>query len=234
VHCGQTVDRIEPARAGWRAWAGPRALTSAPVLIVANALAAPQLLGMPPVAAVPGCITRIDPAGVAALRAGLTGAGYLLNAGMENWAGIGATYEVDAGAGLEPGLEPRLEPAAARAGNLARLARLLHTAPEVRPIGAFEAARCVARDRLPLAGALVDAPAAQALAHAAAAQLSDLPRRAGLFASYAFGSRGLTLAVLAAELIAARIEGEPWPVERALADALDPARALLRQLRRPR
>jgi tRNA 5-methylaminomethyl-2-thiouridine biosynthesis bifunctional protein len=36
---------------------------------------------------------------------------------------------------------------------------------------------------------------------------------------------------LAAELIASQIEGDPWPIERELAEALDPARFLLRALR---
>jgi tRNA 5-methylaminomethyl-2-thiouridine biosynthesis bifunctional protein len=64
------------------------------------------------------------------------------------------------------------------------------------------------------------------------AQFDDLPRHAGLHCSFAHGSRGLTLAALAGELIAAQAEGEPLPVERALADAVDPGRVLLRRLRR--
>ena len=39
---------------------------------------------------------------------------------------------------------------------------------------------------------------------------------------------------LAAELLAAQIEGEPLPLEAALADALDPARFVLRARRAPR
>ena len=64
------------------------------------------------------------------------------------------------------------------------------------------------------------------------AHLVDVPRRQGLYACFALGSRGLTLAPLLAELIAASIEGEPLPVERALAAAVDPARFLLGSLRR--
>jgi tRNA 5-methylaminomethyl-2-thiouridine biosynthesis bifunctional protein len=63
------------------------------------------------------------------------------------------------------------------------------------------------------------------------AHFEDLPRRAGLFACLALGSRGLTLAALLGELIACRIEGEPLPIERDLAAAIDPARYLLRELR---
>jgi tRNA 5-methylaminomethyl-2-thiouridine biosynthesis bifunctional protein len=38
------------------------------------------------------------------------------------------------------------------------------------------------------------------------------------------GSRGLTFAALAAELIAARVHGEPLPLARKLAAALEPKR----------
>jgi tRNA 5-methylaminomethyl-2-thiouridine biosynthesis bifunctional protein len=38
------------------------------------------------------------------------------------------------------------------------------------------------------------------------------------------GSRGLTFAALAAELLAAQVHGEPWPIERKLADALSARR----------
>ena len=52
-----------------------------------------------------------------------------------------------------------------------------------------------------------------------------------LYGAFAFGSRGLVWSVLGAELIAAQIEGEPWPIERELAEAIDPGRFLLRALR---
>jgi tRNA 5-methylaminomethyl-2-thiouridine biosynthesis bifunctional protein len=43
----------------------------------------------------------------------------------------------------------------------------------------------------------------------------------GLWASMAMGSRGLTFAALCAELMAARLHGEPWPLPARLARALD-------------
>ncbi len=46
----------------------------------------------------------------------------------------------------------------------------------------------------------------------------------GLWVSTAMGSRGLTFAALCGELLAARLHGEPLPLERRLADALDTAR----------
>jgi tRNA 5-methylaminomethyl-2-thiouridine biosynthesis bifunctional protein len=45
-----------------------------------------------------------------------------------------------------------------------------------------------------------------------------------LWINAAMGSRGLTLALLCGEILAARWQGEPLPVEAKLAKALDAAR----------
>ncbi|MCC2676505.1 MAG: hypothetical protein K0R58_3452 [Ramlibacter sp.] len=62
--------------------------------------------------------------------------------------------------------------------------------------------RCASADRRPLLGEI----------------------EPGLWVSTAMGSRGLTFAALCAELLAARLHGEPLPVEQRLARALDVAR----------
>jgi tRNA 5-methylaminomethyl-2-thiouridine biosynthesis bifunctional protein len=207
-----------------------RVLGSAPTVIVASAFDAPRLLrARMRVVPIRGRITRIESPGLATLRAGLAGDGYLVR-GPDGWAGVGATYETPM-----PGDEAisSLDESRAHAGNLARLPRLLAAPPEISVIGVFDALRCVSRDRLPFAGPVVDADSARASpARMRGAHPIDLPRQQGLFASFAFGSRGLSLAALAAQLIAAQIEGAPAPVERSLLDAIDPARELLRALRR--
>jgi tRNA 5-methylaminomethyl-2-thiouridine biosynthesis bifunctional protein len=92
--------------------------------------------------------------------------------------------------------------------------------------------RCVTSDRMPMLGPLADEDAARRDAQRlAGAWPLDLPRASGLYGAYAFGSRGLVWAGLGAELIASQLEGEPWPLERELADQLDPARFLQRALR---
>lgn len=58
-----------------------------------------------------------------------------------------------------------------------------------------------------------------------------MPRLPGLYAALAYGSRGLTWAALGAELLASQIDGEPLPLELELAEAVDPARLLVRALR---
>ena len=106
------------------------------------------------------------------------------------------------------------EPAAPQAehlqADLDKLRRLLPaTAAALAPdyaagrVQAWEAVRCVSPDRLPLVGPLQDT-----------AQPS-------LWISAAMGSRGLSLAMLCAEWLAARIGAEPWPMEAGLSRALD-------------
>jgi tRNA 5-methylaminomethyl-2-thiouridine biosynthesis bifunctional protein len=53
-----------------------------------------------------------------------------------------------------------------------------------------------------------------------------------LFVYTALGGRGITLAPLLGRLLAAQIAGSPWPLERDLVDAVDPARFLVRSARR--
>lgn len=54
--------------------------------------------------------------------------------------------------------------------------------------------------------------------------LGELPAEPGLFTCLALGSRGMTWAALAAEIVASRIDGDPMPVERDLLSALDVGR----------
>jgi tRNA 5-methylaminomethyl-2-thiouridine biosynthesis bifunctional protein len=71
-----------------------------------------------------------------------------------------------------------------------------------RAVKAWTGVRCASADRRPLLGEL----------------------EPGLWVSTAMGSRGMTFSVLCAELLAARLHGEPLPLERRLAAALDTRR----------
>ena len=200
----------------------------APLVIVAAAGESPRLIAskMLPFQSVPGQVTFVRAEALQSLQAGLGGDGTLLRA-PDGQLAVGATYETPIGAASAP-LDERM----ASRSNLARLERLLARPVEARVEGRYGGVRCVARDRLPYAGAVADEEAAFVNERLRGAHLEDLPRRARLFTSFAHGSRGLTFVALAAELIAAQAEGEPLPVERALADAVDPGRVLLRRLRR--
>ena len=92
--------------------------------------------------------------------------------------------------------------------------------------------RSVTSDRMPMIGNFADETAsARDAQRLRGAWPLDLPRVDGLYGAFAYGSRGLVWAALGAELIASQIEGEPWPLERDLAEDIDPARFLLRALR---
>lgn len=130
----------------------------------------------------------------------------------------------------DPAPRPRLR-RSDHAHNLERLFRMTGLSP---PRGATLGGRAGLRlhtdDRLPIAGALplLKMPPGQRLE-----QARWLPREPGLFALTALGARGITLAPLLAELVAAQATGSPWPMEQDLADAVDPARWLVRAARRP-
>jgi tRNA 5-methylaminomethyl-2-thiouridine biosynthesis bifunctional protein len=101
---------------------------------------------------------------------------------------------------------PRAE---SHASNLERLARIIPT-PKIRHFDGRVAFRAVAPDRLPLVGKMSDR----------------------IYGTFAYGSRGLIWAALAAELIASELEGEPLPLEGTLVDALSPKRFAERAARR--
>lgn len=107
---------------------------------------------------------------------------------------VGASYDV--------GDEERALREESHAGNLERLANIMSL--DALP-GKFDGRvgfRAVTRDRLPVVGKIAD----------------------GVYGAFAYGSRGLLWAALAAEIIASELEGEPLPLERALLEAIDPAR----------
>lgn len=90
--------------------------------------------------------------------------------------------------------------------NLDKLRRLLPAAAQVLAPSfgpgvarGWGGTRCVSADRLPLVGPLEE---------------TEQPT---LWISAAMGSRGLSFAMLCAELLAARLGAEPWPVEASLA-----------------
>lgn len=235
---GCRVAGIEHVDGKWLARdASGAVLASAPVLVVANAHEAERLVpaGFLALRRVRGQLTDLTPAHVEALGGWpdcvVTGSGYLLPRGEQGGARVGSSYEPDTG--------PLAESAAVHAANLGRVASLLpDRAAALARIDAgtltgYVGVRTVTHNRLPLIGRMADEP--QALAHAGAlrgAHLRDLPRLPGLYAALAYASRGLTWAALGAELIACQLEGEPLPLEADLADAVDPARLLLRALRR--
>ena len=95
-----------------------------------------------------------------------------------------------------------LQPQAAMAVGAALQAAADGVPPHAGAARSWSAVRCTSPDRLPIAG-----PVAAA----------ELP---GLWTCTAMGARGLTLALLCGELLAARLHGEPLPLDARLARAL--------------
>jgi tRNA 5-methylaminomethyl-2-thiouridine biosynthesis bifunctional protein len=147
--------------------------------------------------------------------------------GADVWA-MGSTYErgVDDAQVTPQGHARNAESLAAM--DAAAHQRLQAQAQASQLVG-WAQVRCASADRLPLVGA-VPAPGPR---HAHRS-LDEVPRVPGLWTVCAFGSRGLTLALLAAHTLAARMHHEPLPVPRAQADALDPARFWWKHGRLPR
>jgi tRNA 5-methylaminomethyl-2-thiouridine biosynthesis bifunctional protein len=117
---------------------------------------------------------------------------------------VGASYDID---DEERGLRED-----SHAANLERLAQVMAVDGVARPSGGRVAFRAVTPDRLPVVGRISE----------------------GVYGAFAYGSRGLIWAALAAEVIASALEGEPLPLERALLKALDPDRFRLRAESRAR
>ncbi|BDC39971.1 bifunctional tRNA (5-methylaminomethyl-2-thiouridine)(34)-methyltransferase MnmD/FAD-dependent 5-carboxymethylaminomethyl-2-thiouridine(34) oxidoreductase MnmC [Paraburkholderia terrae] len=226
------ASRIERVANQWIVFdANGAAIAAAPVVIFANAHEAARIAGLhhAPTRSVRGQLTLLPSDAAHALRVPVIGEGYAVPL-PDGSTLTGATYDID-----DPDTRIRDE---AHTENIERVAQML---PDMREAMDTRAAswltgrvafRCVTSDRLPMIGAFADERAAT---HDAGklrgAWPLDLPRAQGLYGAFAFGSRGLVWASLGAELIASQIEGEPWPIERDLAEALDPARFLLRALR---
>lgn len=130
----------------------------------------------------------------------------------------------------------------ARARNLAALAKLapsLAASIDENKLNSRAGLRASMPDFAPVAGLLPDAPAwleqYAGIAHGRPIE-TDAPPPAlhGIYVAGALGARGLTLAPLLGERIAAEICGEPAPLSRAVLDALHPARFLYRSLKRQR
>ncbi len=211
---------------GWRVLDREgRELASAEVVVLANAHAALPLAGLPA-----SWLTRVrgqvswftPPAALAALRVPVASGSYALRL-PDGMLLVGATQQPDDD-------DPCVR-CSDHAANLQRARALLGQELDLRcdAIDGRVGWRAVAHDRLPLAGAVPDA-AAPMPARRDAPRL--VPRRAGLFLATGLGTRGVTSAALAGELVAAQACGAPWPLEADLADAVDPARLALKAIGR--
>lgn len=222
LHLGESVHELSHDTGLWGAIrADGTVIALAPVVVLANSHDAARFMRLDlPLRRVRGQLTHLPPGSTPAPAAVLAGAGNLIP--MPDGSAIaGATFDYD-DERTSPGAEDHV-------GNIERLERFLPGASarvDRTALGGAVGFRCVAADRLPLIGAL------PSTGRNAAVSARDVPRLNGVYGAFAYASRGLTWAALGAEIIAAELEGEPSPVESDLAQAIDPARFLLRRARR--
>ena len=209
------------------------------VVILANALGAASLPASAwlPLKARRGQITLAPPTPLSAhLRTVLAYGGYMTPAHAGAHC-IGATFDwVDTEAF-------DADPVVAEADHVRNLADLARVLPEMMAgsdASSFTgraALRCTTLDHLPVVGPM---PEQSAYLHDFAelrhghpwARYPEAAYQPGLYALTGLGARGLVAAPLAAEILAATIACEPWPIERDLVTALHPGRFLVRDLKR--
>ena len=225
-HFGSTVQALQPTPAGWRLLdAAGQVLADVDAVVLCNAADAQRLAGTDwPLQPVRGQTTLLLAGlpGAPALPRPLADGGYVLRL-ADGRLLCGATSQRD---DADPAL--RL---ADHQQNLATLQRLTGWTPDLDPgqLAGRVGWRLLADDRLPLLGPVPDG-------HASQPRTPDQPRlvarQAGLYVLTALGSRGITQAPLAAELLASWLTGDPLPVPASLVDAVDAARFTSRAVRR--
>ena len=241
LRSGAGVQTLHFADGRWRALdLHGDVIEAAPTLLLANAGDALRLLGAPawPIEKTRGQISIAATAAFGPVGSPgrstlpIAGAGYLLPE-LNGCVMFGATTQ----AGDDDASVRDTDHAA----NLSQLARLTGQPSTVSAsmLAGRTAWRWTSRDRLPVIGAVPVMPcidvgqASEPTQTRRADQARFVPRVPGLFVFTALGSRGITWSALGARVVAAAITGAPAPLEASLLDAIDPARFITRQVRRP-
>jgi tRNA 5-methylaminomethyl-2-thiouridine biosynthesis bifunctional protein len=234
THCGELRTGREGNR--WLARdAHGKAHASADLLVVAAACDSPAVLpalAWLPLRVIRGQTTTLPADGLSPLLAPLCHEGYVAPA-VDGSHCIGATFS--------PGEHNSVERGADHRENLQALARALPDWREVlerretQALAGRVALRTSTPDYLPMVGPV---PAQEAFLACYGPLASDArriidqapPLLEQCYLSTGFGSRGLSYAALAGELLASQILGEAPPVSRELQRAVSPARFLIRAL----
>jgi tRNA 5-methylaminomethyl-2-thiouridine biosynthesis bifunctional protein len=231
LHCHFEREAVQLVRQGdgWQALdAQQRVIAQAPLVILAQGGGAGTLVQTRhlPLTQVRGQVSYLPAAALPALHLVLCRDAYLTRP-SQGICSVGASYDADHDPGLRRSSQD--ENMQRLAGMLPAVTALHSDALAGRTLAGRTCFRCVAPDRLPLVGALPDYAAADGVR---IERLRDVPRWPGVYGLLGYASRGLTWAGLAAELLAAQLEGEPLPLERDLAAALDPGRFLMKAQRK--
>lgn len=230
THFGREVAHIEYTDDHWHARdANGQCIAQAPVLILANAADATRLLpahGLP-LRSIRGQISLLPGRPLSSV---VCREGYIIPP-RENLHCAGASFDLHD--------DTPTPTASGHQENLARVERLLPgfcTSIVPEALSGRVSFRCATPDRLPLIGALVKE---DAFRHDFAELYHGRPWQPyksaqywpGLYLSLGHGARGLAWSALCAETLASAVNDEPSPLPRPLAQALHPARFLLREMR---
>lgn len=201
-------------------------------LVICTAAEAKQIAQFThlPIKPIRGQTSIASAAGAPALQTVVCGDGYISPAQDKTYC-FGATFDLH-----ELNLDIRQE------DHHANLSKLHAALPEIAKSLATEdlkgraAYRCSTADYLPIAG---PAPDYEAFVSDYAKlridrkwKFTDSPPRHldGLFINIGHGSKGLITGPICSEIVAASMLGEPFPVEKSLVDAVNPARFIIKNL----
>ena len=219
----------------WLRDASGHALATSDTVVLANAGDALRLMrpSMPPsqpnawqLRKVRGQISMAPLGDIGALtlpQVPITGAGYVLPP-IDGLAIFGATSQPSDD-------DPSVRDSDHR-HNLAQLSRLTGAtlAIDLAALRGRTGWRWTTDDRLPVLSAVPDIAAPLVMHHLE--QAAQVPRLPGLYVCTGLGSRGITWAALAAQVVAASITGAPVPLEAGLLDSVDAARFVVREAAR--
>ncbi|MBT8129343.1 MAG: FAD-dependent 5-carboxymethylaminomethyl-2-thiouridine(34) oxidoreductase MnmC, partial [Gammaproteobacteria bacterium] len=209
-------------------------LASTDCVVVANAAMAQQfsLLQWLPLRSSRGQLTQVEQTDASrSIRGGISAERYITPA-FEGRHIVGASYSLD-DASMQMSADDHRR-------NIDSINRLTGAGLQLNDAKAGRVAfRAVSEDRVPMVGCVADRECFEVdyrdLHHGRRDRLypagTYLP---GLYVSTAHGSRGLASCFISAEIIASIIGAEPSPVGKDIVDYLNPARFLVRKLKRCR
>ena len=228
VHCGHKIEHLERHHGGWDIIeAGP--LYDAVIFCTAwrtDLIDPIQRLGLKPIR---GQTTWGPAHNTAALKRVVCGNGYV-SPPLDGQYCFGSSFII-----ADQSTDIRQQEHRHNLEILTESLPQLGAALSSEPLTGKAAQRAGSRDYMPLVGGLCNQKQLQ-LQYAAlstdARQIfeDDAPWLSGLYVNLGHGSKGLISCPLSAEIIAAQIHAEPYPVEQELVDILSPQRFTIRGL----
>ena len=238
---GKTVAKLEPQGAGWRILDGDGVcLIETDAVVLANGFAASQLCpeGSVPLHAKRGQISYMKASQASKkLQVGLSYGGYATPV-LENGAHIlGATYQQWPDHQSNKWQELTDVDHQENLAHINARLPLLSQVLDNEIVGGRAALRTTTADHLPVVGSAFNEAAFKHdyhdLRHGKPAHTyPGATYTPGVYMLSALGSRGFALAPLLANLLVAEITGGPLPVDEAIHNLVNPARFLVRQLKR--